>query len=511
LTKQKIIQSGRLGIYAVLLLLALLSYFFNLGFWNWSLLRNFYIIIILGVLLNGIPLFFLEKFFQNRKWLAITFVIDVLLISFLHFKSELHQSLFLFIYLFLILLAGLIFRFRGSILLASLISICFTLVSVLGPELNSMQFFFFLILNNIAFFAVAALAAYLGSEINILGEKLEAQNLTLATIRKLNEAVLETVPLGFITTNMQLQILTMNPGAHLLTEENDGVGKNLLDLIPELDKNLKLQEIYFGRQEDKKLLRVTKIHQEYDELTEATILYILEDLTQIRRLEESMRQTEKMVAIGQLAAGIAHEIRNPLTGISGSVEMLSQTSQNEDDQKLTKIILKEIDRLNRLITEFLEYAKPEKIPHDPVVLADLLQEVIQVSKVQQPANLSLQLNLEYTGKIFGQSDKLKQAFLNILINAYQALKDSTQPQVKIELKKNQDKVVLRIQDNGCGMKEEIKKRIFEPFMTTKPKGTGLGLAITHKILQSHQAEIVVESDLGRGTSFVISFPAGPAI
>lgn len=507
--QQLVIQSSRLGIYILLLVLALMTYFMQQGFWNWQLLKYLYLTIVLGIFLQGLPLFFLEDFFKSTKLLSFSFVVDVLLISFLFLKSELNQSLFLFMYLFSIILCGLVFRARGALLLACLISICFTVVSILGPELRSLQFFFLLVLNNVAFFIVAGLSSYLGEQLNLLGEKLQAQNLTLSVIRRINENIIQTVPAALLTTNQDGCILTANRAAEKLFSNSELPGRRMLDIIPSWDSQFHHQELSLPKGSETLLLKVSTLNQPAENLVESTKLIVVEDLTQLRKLEFSVRQSEKMVAIGQLAAGIAHEIRNPLTGISGSVELLSQSSNNADDKKLTKIILKEIDRLNNLITEFLEFAKPEKIPHDPVVVAEIVKQALDLAQAHAPRDTQNKFLVQGDSTIYGNADKLKQAFLNIIINAYQAMNGIALPELKVTVTNNQGQLQLRIQDNGIGMKEEIKSRIFEPFMTTKPKGTGLGLAITHKILQSHGAQVYIESDLGRGTEFVITFHTGP--
>jgi two-component system sensor histidine kinase PilS (NtrC family) len=233
---------------------------------------------------------------------------------------------------------------------------------------------------------------------------------------------------------------------------------------------------------------------------------LIKDVTDVVLLQEQMKQKEKMAAVGQLAAGIAHEIRNPLAGISGSIELLSQEKSDPDEQKLMKIILREIDRLNNLITEFLDYSKPDKVPDQPVDLSFILDEVAQNIRNHPELSKNLKLNMNISkAVVLGFSDKLKQGFLNIVMNAVQAMKDQSEPQLVIATEQNTHHVIVRIKDNGSGMTETVKNRIFEPFFTTKSKGTGLGMAITHKVFDSHQAKIEIDSQIGVGTEFKIIF------
>lgn len=238
---------------------------------------------------------------------------------------------------------------------------------------------------------------------------------------------------------------------------------------------------------------------------------LAETRTEKERLEWDLKQKEKLAAIGQLAAGIAHEIRNPLASISGSIEMLSQTTSNPDDQKLMRIVLKEVQRLNHLITDFLDYAKPEKPPTEAINLDQVLQESVQSLEMSLQNMNTLKAPLQFhvsiqRARVRGYPGPLKQAFLNFLINAVQAMKDVEAPWVGIELSLQGDKALVVIEDRGSGMTPEIQQRIFEPFFTTKSKGTGLGLAMTHKILTLHSVQISIESKVGVGTRFLLEFP-----
>lgn len=507
------IQAARIGIYVVALFMAFLVYLSQGQFLNWDVVRSFYIFVVIGLLIHVLPLFSLEKYFLWRKGMAASFIIDVVLITFLSLRTDLQQSLFLFMFLLTIILSGLVFGGRAALLISLLSSCGYTLSTLLGPEYKSLQYLFMVVLNNLSFFMVAWMSGYMAEQLNLLGQKLQAQTLSLRTIQKLNEAIVDTIPSGLLTTNMGGQILTHNVEAEKMFGRSDLVGRQLSDLLPAwkgLGSGESQELTILGDSPvaaaEPLLVRATRLAQKSDELVELTQLCILEDLTQIRKLEFAVRQSEKMAAIGQLAAGIAHEIRNPLAGISGSIELLSQQSQSEDDKKLTKIILREIDRLNNLISEFLDFAKPDQMVQDPIDLVKVIQECLPLVKMDARKDMSIELDLPPKAAVFGNRDKLKQAFLNILINAVQAMKDSANPKLSIVVSLREGKWQVSIKDSGVGMKEDVRKRIFEPFMTTKPKGTGLGLAITHKILESHKSQIFVESELGKGTEFFISFP-----
>lgn len=497
------IQGLRAGVFIFVLVLALIHHLFQGSFFSWEIYRNFYLVAALGLFFPLVTLPFLDWFFKKRILVAASFVLDLVLISILLFSSQLNQSIFLFLYLLLIILGGLVFHTRGALLLALTCSLLSTTVLLFGEDLKSIGFFFLLLLNNIAFFSVAWISGF-------LSEQLEIQGLNLSDLRKLNDSIVETVPMGLATVLESGEIVKVNSGFEQIMGENHPSDKNIFQYFPEgtfstwpLEFS---KEVRISDGEDYKILTIKMLPQV--SLDQKSYLMVIEDETQVKKLEFAVQQSEKLAAVGQLAAGIAHEIRNPLAGISGSIELLSQQSQGEDDRKLTKIILKEIDRLNLLISEFLDFAKPEKPPVESVDVSTLLKESLDHVKLnpQLRQETIQERRIDERLQILGHRDKLKQAFLNMIINSYQAMVATENPKLEVRCARQNGKVQVIIQDSGVGMDEKVRSRMFEPFLTTKPRGTGLGLAITHKILEAHQAQLFVESSVGKGTRILIEFP-----
>lgn len=518
-----LIEAARISLFLVILAVCLISYLVQPAFINWTVLAPFYMLVSVAMGLHLGIVSTLDRLFKKPDFLFATFVIDAALISGLIYFSGLNQSLFLFLHLVNILIAGLVFRSEGGLIIALLTSLLFTLAALLGPDIKALSFIFLLALNNIAFFLVAGLSGYLSDQLDTVGVELEKTGLSLKAARQLNRLVVENMPSGLVTFDGAGTILQTNRAAKEILHRGDLEGTNVFEVLqgfePKVAGDLTRTDLKYlpkDGSEPKTLGVLTSGF--YSPEFEATIrVALVEDLTKIRRLEWGLRQAEKMAAVGQLAAGIAHEIRNPLSGISGSVELLSQTTANEDDRRLMNIILREIDRLNGLITEFLEFSRPEHPPTDKVDLVPLLQEIIDVAaagiKVRPveagTEHRQIERVREFPVKalILGRSEKLKQAFLNIIINSQQAMDNTLRPLLEVKVSEADHEVHVRIKDNGCGMNEATLKRMFEPFHTTKPKGTGLGLAITHKILEGHGARIFVESEEGRGTEFHLVFPA----
>jgi two-component system sensor histidine kinase PilS (NtrC family) len=502
-----IIELSRVTFFILILLISLVSFLFEKRFINWSVLGPMYAGVGLSLAFHLFYIAKLDRFYERPKWLFFSFLADSVFISALIYSSGQNQSLFLFLHLANIILSGILFQSRGAFLVALFTSLTFTSVSLLTPELKGLNYVFLLFLNNISFYIVAALSGFLSDQLQAVGERLEATGIQLRSLSELNEAIVNSSPLGIMIFDSSGRIIHRNPEMVKLFGFQPNAFKILGNIQSKLGANGLRVEADFADPIKELRRRLQVFVRPLKNMSDDAYLALVEDQTEVKELEARLQQNEKLAAIGGLAAGIAHEIRNPLAGISGSIQLLSQVAQGSDDKKLMDIILREIDRLNNLISEFLDYSRPEKAPTDYINLSQVLEEVLQVAKNNKsiPAGIEHQISIAPELKVKGYPDKLKQAFLNIVINAYQAMMDSPSPMLKVEAKVTGGKVIVRIADYGSGMPEEIRKRIFEPFFTTKSKGTGLGLAMTHKIFQVHEAEVVVESEKGQGTTFEIRF------
>jgi two-component system, NtrC family, sensor histidine kinase PilS len=506
-TQKVIIEMSRVAFYILILAIGLISFLFQPRFINWTVLAPVYAGVGLSLSFHLFYISILERFYERPRWLFFSFLADSAFISILIYSSGQNQSLFLFLHLANIILSGLLFQSRGALLVALFTSLSFTLVSLLSVELKGLNYIFLLVINNISFFLVAGLSGFLSDQLHAVGQRLEATGIQLRSLSEINDAIVNSSPLGIMIFDTRGNILHRNPEMVKIF----GFQSDAFKILGPIQKHLgpagcRVEaEFTEPRGGDKKLLQVFIRPLKN---TEGTYLALVEDQTEVKELESRLQQNEKLAAIGGLAAGIAHEIRNPLAGISGSIQLLSQAAANSDDKKLMEIILREIDRLNNLISEFLDFAKTEKAPTETVNLKKILDEVMHVVSKNKnlPGKIQHHIKIDDGLLVKGYDDKLKQAFLNVVINAYQAMSEASSPVLSVEALHQNSFAVVRISDTGMGMSDEVKRRIFEPFFTTKSKGTGLGLAMTHKILQVHGAEINVESEKGRGTTFEIKFP-----
>lgn len=453
------------------------------------------------------------SFQLDERHKLISFLIDVFLIQiFVHYTFQLTALVILF-HMVNIFLAAVALGYLGSLIVALSASIAFGISLLAMREGSSSQILMTYCLNLFTFVLVGGIAGY-------LSELLKQTQMALFDLKEIQRRVYEISPVGILVSKMtafeQFEVVDYNQAASkILHLQSDGVVSGgepsslLSSLLSTKNQGFLAKDVIIDNIE-KNLL----VQQSQFELSDQLqfLVTAVSDQTELKKLEWDLKQKEKLAAIGGLAAGIAHEIRNPLASISGSIEMLSQNAQSSDDQKLMKIILREISRLNHLISEFLDYAKPESVPNDRVDLQSLIQETLESIRHSKEllapltAELVIETNLNKLW-IKGSSQKLKQALLNFFINAVQAMKESQKPRLRVGLAQDEDAaVLLEIEDTGAGMSEDVQKKLFEPFFTTKPKGTGLGLAMTHKILSSHQAQIEVVSKLGQGTLFRLKFP-----
>ena len=244
------------------------------------------------------------------------------------------------------------------------------------------------------------------------------------------------------------------------------------------------------------LLRLDESHRKLREQTD--ILF---------QTEEQLRRADRMSALGQLSAGMAHEIRNPLGAIQGAVEILRDDYDPHDAKyEFIQILLKETDRLNKILQEFLGFARPKEPELQQADVNEELESVLVLTAQEaRKSGITVDRRLDRSiGKQRLDAGLLKQAFLNLILNALQAM-----PQggvLTVESGMVNGVVVVRIADTGVGISEENRKRLFSPFFTTKKNGTGLGLAITYRIIENHHGTIAVASEPGKGTTFTVNIP-----
>jgi two-component system sensor histidine kinase PilS (NtrC family) len=249
-------------------------------------------------------------------------------------------------------------------------------------------------------------------------------------------------------------------------------------------------------------------------------ILIFQDLTRLREMEDHLKRADRLAAVGKMAAGIAHEIRNPLASISGSIEILKDDpGSSPQNQQLMGIVLREVNRLNTLIADFLLFARPFSPGKEKIHLNHLIEEILQMLTNGPDFNRRIRLETQFQDDLHIQGDphQIRQVFWNLFINAAQAMPEGGT--LRVELRKNSFPPAISggrvhgeisVIDSGTGIGEEELEKIFDPFYTTKERGTGLGLSIVHSIVEGYGGKVTVQSRKGKGSVFSVYLPLAEA-
>jgi two-component system, NtrC family, sensor histidine kinase HydH len=246
-------------------------------------------------------------------------------------------------------------------------------------------------------------------------------------------------------------------------------------------------------------------HQRAAERLEESYAKLKAQADMILEIEEQLRRADRLSALGELSAGMAHEIRNPLGSIRGTAEILQDGIDPSDRRyEFTRILIKEVDRLNRVVQDFLKFARPAAVRRESFDVLSVLKDVLKLTRPQL-AQAGVQTRLEGGAPaLAGDREQLKQAFLNLVLNAQQAMPDGGTLSIEVAAENGAVRIVFA--DTGVGIDPQDVEKIFNPFFTTRREGTGLGLAITHRIIQNHGGRIEVSSTRGEGTRFTLVLP-----
>jgi len=445
------------------------------------------------------------------------------------------ESPFVAFYLLIIIYSSLTLGRNGAMISAGLCAVLYSalisttqlgIISFGPPRIERETLAFRISFHALGFFAVAFLGTYLSVRLFAVKEQLEEKIDSVKHLEKLNERIVSCIRSGLITTNLRGTITLFNSAAEEITEKKSSevlqtpvqfvIGEDLWSKIHSVDplKDLRplRHEFWLTKPDGEKRFLGFSVSPLMGKEGEDRLLgYIIafQDLTEIKSLGEEIRLKEKMAAIGRMAAGIAHEIRNPLTSIRGSAEVLrSRLTLQERDARLMDIMLRESDRLNKFVEDFLCLARPGKQPKHSVELVSLLRDTSTLlennPEVRKMHSVILRSEpSEIT--IHGNADQLKQVFWNLSQNALRAMPEGGT--LTIQITTAQDGGArITFQDTGIGMTPEEKENLFQPFHSGFKTGSGLGLSIVFQIMDDHKGRISYESEKGRGTTVNLYLP-----
>jgi two-component system sensor histidine kinase PilS (NtrC family) len=491
------------------------------------------------------------RFVDRFPWVAdVHFGLDAILVSAAVYLTGGIQSLFTTLYALPIVAASTVQLRRGGLQVAALSAALFVglVVAQYGQagnpgvpfggaievELPSVSVALFTIgLNVFGFFAVALLSGSLAERARRADARLEQATVEIADLQAFNQYVLDNLLSGLATADAQNRLLTFNRSAMVITG-----GSGALPIGRPADEVLQLPAAFvesmdadLGRARSK---RIDFAFRRPDGrtidlgLSVATLslpdgrrgyLYTFQDVTEIKRIERSARLQQRLAAVGEMAAGIAHEIRNPLASMSGSMQMLRQElSLSGDQAQLMDIVLRESERLNQTIKSFLAYARPQKLPPQRLDLRTLVLETATLLRNSTDIGERHRVTVrvpEAGVPVDGDEGQMRQILWNLATNGLRAMPGGGELRLGAREETGPDgqtAAVLEVSDQGTGIPPDEIEMIFQPFRGSFGKGTGLGLAIVHRIVTDSNGRIDVQSAPGRGTTFTARFPraTGPA-
>jgi two-component system sensor histidine kinase PilS (NtrC family) len=465
---------------------------------------------------------------------------DLLVATFLVYVTGGVDSLFTLMYPLAIVNASVLLNRNGAIVAALGSALSFAglswmlsrgFLSPAAPYLEqhavpASKLALIILANGTAFVLTAALASYLTEQLRTTGERLKEREVDYAALDELHASIVRGMSSGIVTTDLAGRITFLNPAA----EEILGQSTDLLIDVPlqrhfpalaaavegALPKALRRGEVDVrdARGEMRRLGYVVNPltvqggrRRGRRRASEPGLAILLEDLTPLREMQDAIRRKDRLAAVGQLAAGLAHELRNPLASMSGAAELLSRgTGLSSSERRLMEIVMRETERLNALVTDFLAFARPTPIVLQPVDVAALADETLGVFR-HSPASLHVELlrSGASTLRVYADPSQLRQVLWNLLQNAAEAMQQ--EGHITVDVGWTQSGLCrLAVADSGPGIDFGDMEHLFEPFFTTKPQGTGLGLAFVHRIVEAHGGRVDVQSEAGQGATFAVLLP-----
>lgn len=371
-------------------------------------------------------------------------------------------------------------------------------------------------LLELIFTGARTLAAMVG--IGILSAYLNVQLWSsvqqVGSLRALNENIVRSLTSGLLTVDADGRLLGSNPTAReLLAIEGELRGMHVDEVVPGVGAHLDDSggptnrfELELRRSDGRSLhlgLNCAPLLDNEGRFIGHVIHF--QDVTELHDLARKARRNERLVAVGSLAASVAHEVRNPLAAISGSAELLGSAVHDPDDQKLLDVIVRESNRLEKTVSDLLSFTRPQAPDRVALDVTQAIRENADAFRAD-PANAAIQVSIAASGKITAELDpgQFSQILWNLMRNAAEAM--SLEGRIEVRASREDDLLVVEIEDEGPGIPEEDVDRVLEPFYSTKDKGSGFGLALVQRIVQDHEGEVTVRSQPGEGATFTVRLP-----
>ncbi len=459
-------------------------------------------------------------------------LVDTVLVTAVIYATGGIESIFSFLYILTIINGSIILYRKGGMIAASSCSILYGLlidlhyyrvIEPLGSRLaypadyQSSYIFYMIVVNIAAFYLVAYLSSYPSEQARKSRVELIAKQDDIIKLEALNEWIIQSMTSGLITLDDEGRILLFNPAAEALFGMPSGacIGQRLLEVLPFLNGHVRPsdEEInppsgkhpnfmdlpYLRPSGEEVFLRCSVSPLSSPDGSRGGRILFFQDMTEMKKIEEEMKRVEDLALIGELAAGIAHEIRNPMASISGSIQMLKESLEMDDVKtKLMDIMLREINRLNTLVSDFLLFARPKQSAVQSVDLNQLILDSLELFKNSAKWTEKIRVEMQLHGSMNIKSDpeQIKQVLWNLFLNAMDAMRGGGVLLVRTEFVnfpeshgENRKMAQITFRDTGEGFSNKALQFLFTPFFTTKEGGSGLGLAIVKRIVEGLRGRV----------------------
>ncbi len=542
LSRLQLLMFLRVGLVSLLLGVAIIIQVRETRTYFGEILNAHYFLIALIYFLTVFYVVALKYIKSLSRFAYLQLLLDTIFITAIIYTTGGIESIFSLLYLLNIISGGTILYRRGGMIIASFSSVLYgafldlsyyQLIRPVGyyfpyvQEYQSSEIFYRILVNVAAFYLVGFLSGFLSEQVRKSRAELKIKQKDIADLEMLKENIIQSISSGLVALDEHDKIIVFNRGAERIfdIDSRDAIRKDINDIIPFMMPYLKVDnpnkfsqlshKMSDGQQIDL-LLNISPL-QEQDGSKKGEIL-VFQDTTRIREMEQEVKRMEDLAMLGELAAGIAHEIRNPLASISGSIQVLDDSFSKEDapiNKRLMGIVLREISRLNHLVNDFLQFARPQKMEIEEFDLNQLIMDTFYIFQNSQDRYRHLDVETKFFSPLRIKSDpqQLKQVFWNIFLNACEAMPDAGQIRVSTDKFRGSngkgestDLVRVRAEDSGPGIDPKVIKDMFRPFSTTKKDGSGLGLAIVKRIVEGLGGEVSGQNLAQGGAAITILLP-----
>ncbi len=503
------------------------------------IVHYFYFITGIIYLFSAIYAFLYKLKLSYRKNVYLQITVDLITVTSLIFmfgNTQIDYSLF---YTLIIIYSAVFLGRKGSIFIASISSILYGFflnveiynlmpsfpIIKYGQNIYEADALTNLIVRIISFHFLAFLASFIVEQEKKTESLLKEKESEFNQLDLLFRSIVESVYSGVMTVDLNNVIKTFNTAAEEITgfSRKKVQGMNVRDVLPEFLPFLKeetfeeqmktrIEISILGKKKQKINLGLSVSPLKGKLERQIGNILIFQDITQIKQMEKALEKNRNMALIGEMAAGWAHEVRNPLAAITGSIELLKEGVElHGKNKRLMEIVMRGKDQLENFVRNFLLLARSVPASREMVDVNEIFEETLENMKLSNKWNEKIEIKKEFSknSAVFANKEQMRQIINNIILNAIQAMEEGGVLSIEtrsVQMEKNKRFIKIKMSDTGCGIKENDLNKIYEPFFTKKEKGTGLGLAIVNNLVEGYKGKIEIESEEGKGTTCRIWLP-----